>query len=222
MQNADMTFTQDLGAVTELLSGEFFQPFGRSSSHQLWSSAMVLTPALRGLFGLEADALHHILRVHPQLPASWETAALHNVPVGSARFDLHFLKDHGKLLVNATSAEDATSIEPQPLCLASTAAQDCTATTALTHHLELDLPPFEVELPHTLPTPGARTAFAKVLSQSDAGFDIEGQAGSVTELNVRFVRPPARIAGAALKGSKLLVQFPAGEGYKRVTVRFAW
>lgn len=32
MQNA---WTQDLGAVTELLSGEFFQPLGRSSSHQI-------------------------------------------------------------------------------------------------------------------------------------------------------------------------------------------
>ena len=43
-QNADQTSTQDLGAITELLSGAFFQPFGRSTSHQLWSSAMVITP----------------------------------------------------------------------------------------------------------------------------------------------------------------------------------
>ena len=81
MQNAGMTFTQDLGAVTELLSGEFFQPFGRSSSHQLWSSAMVLTPALRGLFGIDIDATKNVLRVSPQLPATWDHATLHNVAV---------------------------------------------------------------------------------------------------------------------------------------------
>jgi hypothetical protein len=50
MENANLTRAQDLGAVTELLSGDFFVPFGRSTSHQLWSSAMVITPTLRGLF----------------------------------------------------------------------------------------------------------------------------------------------------------------------------
>jgi glycogen debranching enzyme len=44
MQNADLTWAQDLGSVTELLSGAYFQPFGRSTTHQLWSSAMVLRP----------------------------------------------------------------------------------------------------------------------------------------------------------------------------------
>ena len=53
MQNADLTWSQDLGAVTELPSGEFFRWFGRSTSHQLWSSAMVITPTVRGMFGLE-------------------------------------------------------------------------------------------------------------------------------------------------------------------------
>ena len=53
MENANLTKAQDLGAVTELLSGDFFVPFGRSTSHQLWSSAMVITPTLRGLFGIE-------------------------------------------------------------------------------------------------------------------------------------------------------------------------
>ncbi len=41
MQNASLTWTQDLGAITELLSGDLFQALGRSSSHQMWSSAMV-------------------------------------------------------------------------------------------------------------------------------------------------------------------------------------
>lgn len=214
MQNADMTFSQDLGAVTELLSGEFFQPFGRSSAHQLWSSAMVVTPGVRGLFGLEADALHHILRVHAQLPAAWESAALNNVTIGGVSFDVRFRKDHGKLLI------DASSSEPQALCL--TAGPDCAATTARTHHLELNLPAFEVNLPHALPPPGSPTVFAKILAQSDNAFEIEGLAGSVAELDVRFVRAPAQVMGATLDRGKLLVRFPAGEGYKRTTVRFTW
>ncbi len=56
MQNADLTWAQDLGSVTELLSGQFYQVLGRSTAHQLWSSAMVISPTLRGLFGLEWNA----------------------------------------------------------------------------------------------------------------------------------------------------------------------
>ena len=72
MQNANLTWAQDLGSVTELLSGEFFQPLGRSSSHQMWSSAMVITPLLRGLFGLDWHAANYTLRIAPHLPAGWD------------------------------------------------------------------------------------------------------------------------------------------------------
>ena len=44
MANALLTWQGALGYVTELLSGEFNAPFGRSSHHQVWSEAMVVTP----------------------------------------------------------------------------------------------------------------------------------------------------------------------------------
>ncbi len=81
MQNADLTWAQDPGAVTELLSGQFFAPLGRSTSHQLWSSAMVISPVLRGLFGLEWDAAGNKLTVTPSLPADWDRATLRHVPL---------------------------------------------------------------------------------------------------------------------------------------------
>jgi glycogen debranching enzyme len=214
MQNAGMTFTQDLGAVTELLSGDFFQPFGRSSSHQLWSSAMVVAPAVRGLFGVEADALHHTLQVRPQLPATWESAVLRHVAVGTASFDLTFRKQEGKLIVEAASGE------PQLLCL--TARGECSATSSRTHVLELNLPAFEVYVPHALPPAGSLTLGAKILAQSSDGFEVEGPAGSTSELDIRFARNPARTEGGALQGKKLTVRFPAGEGYQRTSVRFIW
>src|SRR5207245_960013 len=85
MQNANLTWAQDLGAVTELLSGEFFRWFGRSTSHQLWSSAMVVTPTLRGMFGLEWNASDHMLTVTPNLPAQWNDATISGVPLGDSR-----------------------------------------------------------------------------------------------------------------------------------------
>ena len=51
MANALLTYQYALGYVTELLSGDFNAPFGRSSHHQVWSEAMVVTPLVRGLLG---------------------------------------------------------------------------------------------------------------------------------------------------------------------------
>ena len=81
MENANLTRAQDLGSVTELLSGDFFVPFGRSTSHQLWSSAMVITPVLRGLFGISIDAQKKTITVNPHLPAGWERATVENLPL---------------------------------------------------------------------------------------------------------------------------------------------
>ncbi len=104
MQNLNLTWAQDLGSVTELLSGEFFQPLGRSSSHQMWSSAMVITPLLRGLFGLDWHAANRTLRVTPHLPAEWDRATLHNVPLGGSTVDLSYERSGGNVIVRATTS----------------------------------------------------------------------------------------------------------------------
>jgi glycogen debranching enzyme len=92
MENANLTRSQDLGAVTELLSGDFDVPFGRSTSHQLWSSAMVITPTLRGLFGISIDAQTKTITVNPHLPASWDQAEVLNIPVSGGTASLYFTK----------------------------------------------------------------------------------------------------------------------------------
>ncbi len=93
-ENANLTWAQDLGADTELLSGDFYIPFGRSTSHQLWSSAMVITPTLRGLFGISIDAQTKTITVNPHLPPSWSEAHVEN---------LHVLGGTGSLMVQRKS-----------------------------------------------------------------------------------------------------------------------
>jgi glycogen debranching enzyme len=90
MENANLTRAQDLGADTELLSGDFFIPFGRSTSHQLWSSAMVITPALRGLFGISIDAQTKTITVNPHLPALWKHASINNLQLPGGEETLSF------------------------------------------------------------------------------------------------------------------------------------
>ena len=113
---------------------------------------------------------------------------------------------------------DVTSRQPQLLCLMA----GCTPVSATTHHAEMNLANFEVEVPHRLPSPGASTAFAKILTRSDDGFEVEGVGGSKAELDVRFVNRPQQVQGAVLEGSKLFVAFSQGVGYQRVRVRFRW
>ena len=47
---------------------------------------------------------------------------------------------------------------------------------------------------------------------------------SCSELRAEFSNclGTEKVAGATLDGGKLLVRFPAGEGYQRTAVRFTW
>src|SRR5262249_34397911 len=103
MANANLTWAQDPGALTELLSGEFNEPLGRSTPHQMWSSAMVLSPIIRGMLGIEADAIHGALRVTPALPATWEHVVLHHVPFGDDKLEVRMRRVKGDLLVDVPS-----------------------------------------------------------------------------------------------------------------------
>jgi hypothetical protein len=99
MANALLTFPGALGYVTELLSGDFATPFGRSSHHQVWSEAMVVTPAVRGLLGIEADDGGRTLRVAPALPPNWNHVEARNVRAGEARSDVSIENAAGRLVV---------------------------------------------------------------------------------------------------------------------------
>jgi glycogen debranching enzyme len=105
MENANLTRAQDLGAVTELLSGDFFIPFGRSTSHQLWSSAMVITPTLRGLFGIDIDAQTKTITVNPHLPASWKHAEVLSLQLPGGSTSIYFTRNGDRIEVKLNPAE---------------------------------------------------------------------------------------------------------------------
>ena len=114
MKNVDLTYAQDLGAVTELLSGEFYAPLGRSSSHQTWSSAMVLTPAMRGLFGIRVDAERKTVWVDPQLPAGWTTVRVQNLNLGGSLGNLEVHSGETRLTGAAGWKVERAHIEASP------------------------------------------------------------------------------------------------------------
>jgi glycogen debranching enzyme len=99
MANALLTYANALGYVTELLSGDYQSAFGRSSHHQVWSEAMVISPVIRGLFGLEARDGGRTLQFAPQLPADWERASVRNFAAGDARYDLTIERAGGRATI---------------------------------------------------------------------------------------------------------------------------
>jgi glycogen debranching enzyme len=163
MENANLTRAQDLGAVTELLSGDYFVPFGRSTSHQLWSSAMVITPTLRGLFGIDIDAQTKTITVNPHLPADWEDAAVRNLNIGGKIQDLSFQRDGGFLTVHIYDGKSAgwklRSDEP-----GSETRDDNLSTDGLM--IAIPLPAVEIkEWTLGLTKPGDRTRRCRVVSE---------------------------------------------------------
>ncbi len=222
MQNADLTWAQDLGSVTELLSGEFFQPLGRSSSHQMWSSAMVIAPMLRGLFGLDWDAIDHTLRIAPELPGDWDRARLRNIALGSMKFDLEFERSAGQLIVRARTGR------PEVICLVSQVSPRaaCEGQPAAVHTLALPLKPVEITIPAVLADEGARTSQLKAVNEEFSGrqaaITFEAPAGSVYDLPIRLNRSHVSAQGAEISGGKLHLLFPNGAGFQNKTVRFVW
>ena len=86
--NAELALDGSLGHVTEVLSGDYYQPLSTSSPHQIWSAAMVVSPILRGMLGLAIDAPEHTLTFAPHVPATWTSFAVKNVHAGPVMLDL--------------------------------------------------------------------------------------------------------------------------------------
>jgi GH15 family glucan-1,4-alpha-glucosidase len=118
--NALLALDGSLGHVTEVLSGDYYQPLATSSPHQIWSAAMVVSPLLKGMFGLEKDATNKTLTFAPHVPANWTNFKINNVRVGDSVLNLSYQKtlDEITLEVTRTGGECLLDFEP---ALANTA-----------------------------------------------------------------------------------------------------
>ncbi|HSE25045.1 MAG TPA: GH116 family glycosyl hydrolase [Pyrinomonadaceae bacterium] len=112
MANALLTYPSALGYVTELLSGDFNAAFGRSSHHQVWSEAMVVTPTVRGLLGIEVTAGGKQLRFAPRLPVNWDQVEVQSVAVGNRKYDLNLRHVAGRTTIVAKRSGSNASAVP--------------------------------------------------------------------------------------------------------------
>jgi glycogen debranching enzyme len=91
-----------LGHVTEVLSGDYYQPIVTSSPHQIWSAAMVVNPLVRGLLGLDVDAALHHLAFAPHVPAGWNSFSISNLRVGEAELSLKYTRTADAITLEST------------------------------------------------------------------------------------------------------------------------
>jgi glycogen debranching enzyme len=115
------------GNTTEVLSGNSATPLSTASPHQTWSAAMVVSPLLRGLAGLDVNAVENRIQFAPHLPADWSTIGVHGVRTQSGRLDLDLTRDSATLTLNiANSGSRAVAFEfapAYPLCARVTAIE---------------------------------------------------------------------------------------------------
>jgi Amylo-alpha-1,6-glucosidase len=104
--NALLGFDGALGHFSEVLSGDYNQSFSTSSPHQIWSAAMVISPILRGMLGLETDAEKHQIRFAPHLPADWTAIGIRNLHVAGSSVDFHYAKTADSILLDMKRTGD--------------------------------------------------------------------------------------------------------------------
>jgi len=103
------------GNTTEVLSGDTYSPLSTASPHQIWSAAMVVSPLVRGLLGLETDAVARKIVFAPHLPAKWQTAGVHGIPFLGSRVNLDIRRDASMLeLTVGNSGAETFSLEFAP------------------------------------------------------------------------------------------------------------
>ena len=189
--NALLALDGSLGHVTEVLSGDYYQPLSTSSPHQIWSAAMVINPMLRGLLGLKADSRSRTLSFTPHIPGDWPSLAVNNVHIGEASLSLQYRRRVGEIslqIAGENSSGDAVEFSPAlsarakvlsaelngravPFRVAQTEADQHVAVRVLlspgTNTLRLRIAnDFDVDFSSALPPLGSNSRGLRVISES--------------------------------------------------------
>ncbi len=107
---ARTTFDFALGRNPELMSGAFYRPLDTSVPQQFFATSMLVTPLVRGLLGMEADAQRRRATFAPHLPDDWDEMAVDDFRVGDDRVSAHIIRTDD--VVTVTLARRGESAEP--------------------------------------------------------------------------------------------------------------
>jgi glycogen debranching enzyme len=226
--NALLALAGSAGHVTEVLSGSYFEGLSTSSPHQIWSAAMVISPMLRGLLGIEADAENRVLRLAPHTPADWTWWKARNVRIGKSTADIDYEHSTDAITLNVSprggsgiSLEFSPAISPRAKVMRvevnGRPAKFDVQKTSTDQHVKINLPlasastvrihvvdDFQLVLRPELPPLGATSRNIRILNEtwnsasSEVSYDIAGIAGHSYDIPLRG------FAGATVDGAQLV------------------
>ncbi len=194
---------------------------------------MVITPTLRGLFGIDIDAQTKTITVNPHLPANWDHAEIKNIRVGSESVGLTFLQSKGELSVSFTN----------PTTSGVKLASMQSGTKSLPNQsITIPRPVVAVAPFFRRPSSGDRTRSIRVLNESytqrQLSLTLEGPAGAQLDIplvlsapapklrvdgaELQTQPPPDSETGTPVRFPAIAVQFPPGDGWKTMTVTLSW
>lgn len=200
--NIQLSTSGALGYVTELISGDFMAPFGRSSHHQVWSQAMVATPVVRGMLGLQVSEAGRHVTFAPQPLASWERMSVARVPVAGGRLKLSYERKGGERAIRWEHDAPALDLTvgvwlPRDAVLSSPDAKGVPLGDSIR---------YLVEVPRAGKTGEVR--FQATLGTDVAVHHVPPQAGQSSQ-GIRVLR-----SLATPEGLKLLVEGKPGQRYR--------
>jgi hypothetical protein len=194
---------------------------------------------VRGLLGLEGDAINKTFVFSPHFPADWKNVKIHNYKIGNASFSIDFKKSQGKISVtiktegaegykihfapnlSATTKIQSLSINGEPAVFNTIHGTQTIQIRADIHIngspllLELDTVPALEILPVIPRTKvGNRNIGLKILSvrkkESSLVILVEGLAKTDYVLRVLNPEMAKSVFGAVLKGGQLKITIPEG------------
>ena len=240
MANARHTTDNALGTVMELFSGAQNTWPQEGVAHQGFSSTGIVLPLVRGLLGLDGDALDRKISFRPGFPADWTLVSISNGKVGEAQFSLEYTrtKDSITLRIKSEKAvgfgfvfEPAFGLGTKVLAATRNgaplvyAADERPSAQAVRPRAEFALsgddtvelrfvPAPEVILPDVPTMTGDLSRGLRIIGSALAGRDLrislEGLAGETYTLEILNGDRVASVSGGEFDGRKLKVTFPTG------------
>jgi glycogen debranching enzyme len=240
MSTAEHTYEHALGCITEVFSGTNNIWPQEAVPHQGFSTAGVVLPFVRGLLGLEGDALTKSLIFSPHFPADWKQVSIENYQVGQAKFAFEYERGKDKIVVKVhpQNAQGyriqftpalGIGAQIQSLHVDGKPVEFRTQERAQVVHIESEIPvredPLSIDLTF-IPTveilpfvPESKTGDSnkglKIISlnkeDSKLAIEVEGLTNETYHIRVMMPEHITKVQGAELKGDELILTMPEGK-----------
>jgi glycogen debranching enzyme len=215
-----------IGVVPEVFSGEMNQKLGEAYHHQGFSTTGYMLPFVRGLLGLEVDAVTGTLEFSPVVPADWDSLSIRHIALGAALYDLTFTQSDSVQTLTLSGGHSKplrlmfTPALPPGARLVSISVNGSPPPAGMRglyelqdgDQIRLTHTPVPVVLPpHYTSEPGSSSEGIRIISCREAGkrirVRVEGRPGRTYRLPIAYAHHIGMIEGAMRAGEAMDITF---------------